>query len=121
MSTTARFDKKQLRVFEFIQYEVLSRETLVPSKPKPIDERGTKFSAYYALLDRIAVEYATQTPSVMVDPEIERDYMMLRIKIFYSLDRTPVRNLPLESEAECARKLALLEAFARTLKPTPRL
>jgi hypothetical protein len=110
-----------LRVFRHIEFEVLSHETLVPPKLARADERGTKFAAYYALLTRIATDYAAQTPSKMVDAEIERDYLMMRIKIFHKLDTGAIRNLPTESEQECARKLSLLESFARTLRPVPRL
>lgn len=119
--STFRYDAKKLRVFNILSFEVLSKETLVPPKPKPTDERGTKFAAYYALLKLIAEDYAAQTPSEMIDREIEADYMRMRIKIFYKLDLSPARNLPVETEEECARKLELLKQFARTLTPKPDL
>lgn len=116
MTLVGKFDETALRVFNMVQFEILSSQKINPEKREKVDKRGTNFEKYHALLAELAEKYAVHTPSKFSDAEIERDFLRLRVKLFYNLDATPVRELPSETEEECARKLRLLQEFAVKIK-----
>lgn len=116
--TTVKYDRHAIFKLQFIEYDLLSAETLVPPKSTPVVEtdNGSNFTKYHGLLRDVAEKYAMFTPAKFSDPRIEMDYLTWRVKFFHRLDTSTPTRTAADTEEECGRKLALLQKFFTEIK-----